>query len=81
MDTICFQGTHFPCAWVRLGNAGYEGDLLVSTENLEEKLFDSSWNYVSRHAQRIDESIFFYVPDGIIRLDESRISDFILQNL
>ena len=81
MDTIYFHGAHFPCEWVRLGDAECESYLLISTESLEEQLFDSSWNYVSYQAQRIDEAVFFYVPDDIIRLNESRISDFILQNL
>lgn len=38
----------------------------ISSEELNEALFDLDGNYISKEAKLIDEGVFFYVPKQLI---------------
>lgn len=54
---------------------------IISTENLNDRLFDEDENYTSEDARQLDEMIFFYVPIDKITLPENQLAEYIKQNL
>lgn len=78
-ETVELDGHEFN---IRVLNV--EGDLygrIISTENLNERLFDEQENYISEDARQLDEMIFFYVPVDKIVLPEEQLAEYVIKNL
>lgn len=72
-DPIRFSGMAFPCREVSFPNEDCAS--LIATESLERALLTDADVYVNPEAQRVDDQIFFFVPDNVIH----QSSDFIKQ--
>lgn len=49
----------------------------VSTESLNDKLFNKDGDYVSSKAQFIDEYIFFYVENDVIHMQDEYLKAYL----
>ncbi len=74
MNSITFNGETFPGRWIYFPAEGHT--YLVSIESLDRKLF-SNGVYATEEAERIDNQIFFFVPDEIIYEDDAYIQKFV----
>lgn len=54
---------------------------IISTENLNDRLFDEGGSYTSEDARRLDEMIFFYVPACKITFPDDELAGYIKQNM
>ena len=63
LDFIIFAENMYSARKVAI--AGYESELMISTEDLEAVLINEDGGYSSPEARLIDEQIFFYVPERI----------------
>lgn len=53
----------------------------IGTESLQDALLKSDLNFRDEVAERIDEKIFFYIPDKLAEATEREIIIFIENNL
>ena len=63
LDYIIFAENMYPARKVAI--EGYESELTISTEDLEDVLINEDGGFTSPEARLIDEQIFFYVPKRI----------------
>lgn len=77
MEQIKFNNELFPFREVEFDF----GKRLISTENLNEKILDNNGNYSSEEARYIDESIFFFVDNISINLEEKTLISKIISEL
>lgn len=54
---------------------------IIATENLELKLLPDGENYDSGLAQKIDDRIFFFVPEKIFSQNDRQVIKFIEENI
>lgn len=74
MDIVFCQGTAYH---VRTVTTHSFGTVNVSTESLNDKLFDKDGDYVSAKAQFIDEYIFFYVENDVIHMQDEDLKAYL----
>lgn len=73
IEPILFNGKKYPGRLVR-----YAGEtVLVSVETLARDLEP----YDTLQSQRVDEAIFFYVPDTLIEAEEKELVEFIAKHV
>jgi hypothetical protein len=49
--------------------------------SLHEALFDNECRFVNDHAEKIDDMIFFYVPNEIFECEEKSINKYLELNV
>lgn len=78
--TVEYEGKKYPCREVH-GVIEF-GDVIVSVESLENQLiYPGSGSPVSREAEKLDEKIFFYVPDDKINLPEDELKAYVEKSI
>ncbi|MCM0665126.1 hypothetical protein [Flavobacterium tyrosinilyticum] len=78
MAEICFQNRKFKIREIKLPEIG---SVLISTTSLNELLLNKNQNYVSNEANKIDESIYFFVDDNEIELSDIELLDLITKEV
>ena len=68
MNSISFQNKEYKIREISVPDFG---ERLISTNNLNEILFDEQGSYVSEEAEIVDNAIFYYVEENEIDLKES----------
>ena len=71
METIMFDGMQHKARAIKVKTFG---ERLIAGEFLEEKLLDEKGNYVPDEARRVDESVFFYVEDKWLNVDDESLA-------
>lgn len=77
MEFIEFKGKRFPTVMINLPF----GERKISNIDLNEALLNIDGSYVSEKARLIDESIFYFVEDKVLRFRENEISKLILSEI
>lgn len=77
MEMIKFMGKDYPSVIVSLPF----GERKISSIDLNESLMDNEGGYVSEEARLIDEKIFYFVEDEILRFRENEIVKIILSEI
>lgn len=80
---INFNGKRYPCRWVTapLFKDEYQECYLIATESLERVLLQDNDVPTSKHAEMIDNQVFFYVSDNEINVNEDILKDLLIQNV
>ncbi len=79
--TIKFNGKEYPARMILLDMEEYTDPLIVSVDSLDVALMTEEGDYVSSKARAIDESIFFYVPDNKIGLNEKELVQYVKEEI
>lgn len=74
-DYIEFNGKKYMTRDVRLEE--YKVTVKVAPEELDSLLFDPDGGYPSREAELIDELIYCFVPDELMKESDDKIAEFI----
>ncbi len=74
-DFVLFNGMSFPCREVLF--SGKERVSLIATESLENLLLTDESTYVNSEAQKVDDQIFFFVPDNVIHQSPDLIKNYV----
>lgn len=77
MEKINFQGKEYPTVLLSFPF----GERQISSEKLNEELLDFDGSYVSENARLIDESIFYFVDEENLKLDEAELIQLILSEI
>jgi hypothetical protein len=77
MRTINFNGKEFPFVNINLPF----GERQVSNHKLNEALMNLDGSYVSEEARIIDENIFYFVEEEVLRFRENEIINKILSEI
>lgn len=77
MEKIYFQGKEYPSILLSFPF----GERQISSEKLNEDLMDFDGSYVSEKARLIDESIFYFVDEENLKLDEAELTQLILAEI
>ncbi|AXI99866.1 hypothetical protein CYPRO_0582 [Cyclonatronum proteinivorum] len=77
MEMIKFEGKEYPTL---LLNFPF-GERQISTEKLNDNLMNVDGSYVSENARLIDESIFYFVDEENLKLDEAELTQLILSEI
>lgn len=77
MEMIKFNGRKFPSINISLPF----GERKISTVQLNESLMNNDGAYVSDEARIIDETIFYFVEDKVLRFRENKIINTILSEI
>ena len=72
MDTINFQNKEFKIREVEFPEIG---NVLISTNSLNESLLNECGGYVSDEAISVDENIFYFVNDNEMRLSDNELCE------
>ena len=78
MDTINFQNKEFKIRQLELPEIG---NVLISTNSLNESLLNESGGYVSDEALVVDENIFYFVNDNEIKLSNKELMNLIKEEI
>ena len=80
---IDFNGKSYPCRWVTapLFKDDYQECYLIATESLEHALSQEGDIPISKHAEMIDNQIFFYVSDDELTLNEAILKDILIKEV
>lgn len=78
MDTINFQNKKFKIRELELPEIG---NVLISTNSLNESLLNESGGYVSDEAIVVDENIFYFVNDNKIKLSNKELMNLIIKEI
>ncbi len=73
-----FQNINFKTREIALPEFG---NVLISTNTLNEKLLNSNGSYVSEEALKIDEYIFYFVEEGEIELPETELTELLINQV
>jgi len=73
MTHIFFKGKAYPIRQIQLN----DDCCTIATEKLQEAIETGK----EAEARRIDERIFFYVPDALIMLPDQQLARYIVQQL
>jgi hypothetical protein len=57
------------------------GCVTIASMGLHDALFDNEYRFINDHAEKIDEMIFFYVPDEILECKEKSIKKYLELNV
>lgn len=77
LTNIAFNGKSYS---IRTVNIKGFGDKNISTKSLQNVLLVND-SYVSDEARQIDESIFFFVEDKYINLDDKKLAEHVEKNV
>lgn len=75
--TIKFNGKEYSARKILLNIEGYANPLIISVESLNDELMTEDGDYVSSRAKEIDETIYFYVPDDKIQLNDEELMQYV----
>ena len=75
--TIKFNGKEYPARKILLNIEGYANPLIISVESLNDELMTEDGEYTSSKAKEIDETIYFYVPDDKIQLNDEELMQYV----
>ncbi len=79
MSSITYEDKKYPTRTVVVPEFG---ERVISTETLQDKLLGANGDYVSDMARAIDEEIFFYVPDELIKTaSTAELTDYVTKNV
>ena len=78
MDEIIFQNKKFKLREIELPEIG---NVLISTDTLNQVLLDKNLNYVSNEANAIDEHIYFFVDDKEIELPDTELLNLLIKEV
>jgi hypothetical protein len=78
MDTINFQNKEFK---VREVDFPEIGNVLISTNLLNDSLLNEYSGYVSDEATVVDENIFYFVDDNEMKLSDEELINLITQEI
>jgi hypothetical protein len=78
MDTINFQNKEFKVREVELPEIG---NVLISTNSLNELLLNNDGGYVSDEAITADENIFYFIDDSEMELTDDELINLITKEL
>lgn len=78
MDTIEFQNQTFKLREIALPSFG---NVLISTNSLNELLLNDYGGYISNEAQIVDEKIFYFVEDNAIELSTEELINVLTSEL
>ena len=70
---IEFNGKQYRIVEIDISNKGYR---VIGPESLEDAIFKDSV-YVSDEAKRVDDAVFFYVPDHMLDGDLDLIKKYV----
>ena len=74
MVTINFQNKEFKVREIELSEIG---NILISTNSLNESLLNKNGGYISDDAITLDENIFYFVNDNEIELSNDELINLI----
>ncbi|MCB0454762.1 MAG: hypothetical protein KDC62_05165 [Aequorivita sp.] len=77
MEMIKFEGKEYPILQLKFPF----GERQISTEKLNDCLMNVDGSYVSENARLIDESIFYFVDEENLKLDEAKLTRLILSEI
>ncbi len=75
---ITFQNTSYKTREIELLEFG---NVLISTDALNNKLLDENGSYISEQALRIDEQIFYFVEEGEIDLLDTELRKLLINQI
>ncbi|GMO44304.1 MAG: hypothetical protein Pg6C_06190 [Treponemataceae bacterium] len=75
-DFFELNGTQYAARVITLEN---NENVVVSTSDLNDALFDNQGQYISDQAQSIDEQIFFFVGNDEIDMPEVQLSKLVFR--
>ena len=75
---ISFENRNYPTREISLPHLG---DVLISTQSLNEKLFSENHHYVSVDAEQIDNQICYFVESEQIKLRENLLIEIITKQI
>lgn len=75
---ITYQNTVYKTRNILLSEFG---DVLISTNSLNERLLNKKGGYISNEALMIDEQVFYFVEDNEIDLPISKLTKLILNQV
>ncbi len=78
MDIINFQNNEFKIRELELPEIG---NVLISTNSLNESLLNETGGYVSNEAIVVDENIFYFVNDNEMKLSDKDLINLITEEL
>lgn len=78
MDTINFQNNEFKVREIELPKIG---NVLISTNSLNESLLNEDGGYVSDEAIIVDEKIFYFVDDNEMELSNDEFINLITKEV
>lgn len=76
-DVIFFNGKKYPAREVEY----WDETMTISTEALDNALFDEREQYTSKTAQYIDEKVFFFVGNDDIYKSEKELQGIMYETL
>ncbi len=77
MEIIKFEGKEFPSVIVNLPF----GERKISNTQLNESLMNFDGSYVSEEARLIDEEIFYFVEEEVLRFRKNKLITKILSEI
>ena len=77
MKSINFKEKDFP---VTIVNMPF-GERKISTIQLNESLMNDDGSYVSNEAMLIDETLFYFVEEKVLKLSENELVERILSEI
>lgn len=77
MDSISYDGKEYPLRYVYIPTFG---ERWISTLSLEDRLINED-GYAEEDARLIDDLVFFYVPDRMIRDPEAKLSQYVFNGV
>tara|TARA_R110002072_G_scaffold202381_1_gene360153 strand:- start:194 stop:427 length:234 start_codon:yes stop_codon:yes gene_type:complete len=77
MEMIKFNGIKYPSVIVNLPF----GERRISSRKLNESLMNFDGSYTSEKARLIDEQIFYFIEENVLRFSENKIIKIILSEI
>ena len=78
MEIIEFKNKEFKVREIDLPEFG---NVLISTNSLNELLFNEEGSYISDEAVEVDEQIFYFVEENEIELPEEELVTLIIEQV
>jgi hypothetical protein len=78
MDTINFQNKEFKVRELEFPEIG---NVLISTNSLNESLLNEYGAYASEEAIVVDENIFYFVGNNEIELSDNELMNLIIEEI
>lgn len=87
-DLIIYDDEQFPIFYVNIidqetvkaaENMEYM-EVTIATESLSRKIIDKNGSPIDKRAERIDNDIYFYIPDKIADKKPAEIADYVSDN-
>ena len=80
---IKYRGVDYPCRNIRMKvlNDECQRDYVIASDRLNAILFKDGFGYTDGDARLIDDEIFFFAPDDILRKGNDDIVKYVMENL